>query len=363
MNDDFTGLRTRLAELADAPAPASPFDATRTAASGRRRVLAYRTSAAGGGGALAVAAVVGIVAAFAPGAQPASATSPTPSTDPLVRTFDFGWLPASLPNVSYVITANGDDLIAQGNIEPGGEPRIDLLLLNPGKGPGTPSGGEHFIPVTLNDGRHAFWVTQPPSAGRFFGDFQLRFPLKNGRWAALSWSITKDQGEYYEIAGTQAEEEAAPPSTRGTPPASVPVSGQWQRDLVQMATQVTDTPVREIPIPLRVTGLPSSLTSSAAMLWHPSRHGQGAPGTWNVELSFSVGPRGRTLFTFEAGPHGTLPALKVSDCTTSAGMDVCVETSGSSPDLDRLGGAKGLLNHITVLGLDQKQWTTDVIVP
>lgn len=364
MNDEFTSLRTRLAELADAPAPASPFDATRTAASGRRRVLAYRTSAFGGGGALAVAAVVGIVAAFAPGTQPTSATSRI-GTDPLVRKVDFGWLPASLPNVSYAATADGraDDVIAQGDIKPGGEPRVDLQVL-PGDGPGTTSAYQRLIPTRLDDGRQAYWVTQPPGSGEMTGDFQLRFPTKSGSWVSMDWSANGNQAGYYLIAGAPQTAPTVSPARGGTPPMSVPASAQWQRDLLHMATQVSDTPA-QIPLPLHLTGLPPHFRPTTTFLWRPGDFGRSAPGTWSAMFMFTSGD---LVASVDVGPHGSLaetvpPVAAGTACTTAVGLDVCVQSSGRSPDFDRLGGAKGLLDHVTLLGPDEKQWTTDVIVP
>ena len=42
---------------------------------------------------------------------------------------------------------------------------------------------------------------------------------------------------------------------------------------------------------------------------------------------------------------------------------VCVQYSGSSPVFSEIGGAKGLLKLVTLLGPDEKRWTTAVIVP
>ena len=363
MNDDFKGLRERLADLADAPAPASPFDAARTAASGRRRVLAYRTSALGGGGALAVAAVVGIVAALAPRAQPASPRA-SAGTDPLVKAVDYGWLPASLPNVSYAATADGraDDVIAQGDIKPEGEPRVDLRVL-PGDGPGTTSAYQQVIPTRLDDGPQAYWVTQPPGSGEMLGDFQLRFPTKSGRWVVMDWRADGNRAEYYLIAGAPQTALAANPG-HGTPPTAVPASPQWQRDLLRMATQVTDAPA-QIPLPLKLTGLPPKFRPASTFLWRPGDFGRSAPGTWSALLMFNSGD---LVASVDVGPHGSLaetvpPIAAGTECATSAGLDVCVQSSDDSSEFDRLGGAKGLLKHVTLLGPDEKQWTTNVIAP
>lgn len=367
MTDEFTGLAERLAELADAPAPASPFDAARTAAAGRRRVLSRRGSAVGGGGVLAVAAVVGIVLAFAPGARSRSVASAPPGDrlDPLITVVDFGWLPASLPNVSYTATADGggDTAIAQGEIRPQGEPRVDLRLLA-GDGPGTASPGERMIPTRLDDGRQAFWVTQSPGGGRLTGVFQLRFPADDDHWASMDWSADGNQADVGKIAGVPT---TAAPSSSGmdsAPPASVPASAQWQRDLLHMASQVTVTP-RLVPLPLRLTGLPPDLRPGTAFLWRPGDFGKAAPGTWSALLMFYSG---KLTASVDVGPHGTLaetapPVAEGTECATSAGLDVCVQYSGSSPAFSEIGGAKGLLKLVTLLGPDERDWTTEVIVP
>jgi hypothetical protein len=65
----------------------------------------------------------------------------------------------------------------------------------------------------------------------------------------------------------------------------------------------------------------------------------------------------------EVGLHGTLADTARAVCTTSAGLDACVWHGGSSAAFDEIGGAKGLLKHVTLLGPDEKNWTTDVLVP
>lgn len=367
MSDDFNGLRTRLAELADAPAPTSPFDPAQVAGVGRRRVLARRTSAFGGGGALAVAAVIGVVTAFGPAAQPTTANTGAP-TDPMVKLVDFGWLPAALPNVSYVAVpdSSANDVIAQGDKSPDGAPRVDLRLL-PGSGPGSAGEGERMIPATLNDGRQAYWVTQAPAGGRFDGVVQLRFPTEDGRWLSLTWGVNWNQADISKIAGVPkatTTQSAAAGATYTVPPATVPVSSEWQQTLLHIATRVTNRPA-DIPLPFRVNGLPQSFRPGVAYLWRPGAFGENAPGTWTALITFVSGDLTATI---EADPHDASPTATALEapgtaCTTSAGLDICVQASGSSPDFDRIGRAKGLLSHVTPLGPDEKQWTKEVIVP
>jgi hypothetical protein len=364
-DEDFGRLRTHLAELADAPAPASPFNAVRTAATGRRRVLARRSWTVGGTGALAVAAVFGIAAVFGSGgllASDAVAASSGIGADPLAKYFDYGWLPASLPYVSYgSSTVTNSDAIAQGDVtSPIGAPRVDLAPLS-GNVLGTPTASERFIPVKLDDGRQAYWVTQSYSHGQFPGDFQLRFPTRNGHWVSITWGADSSgtiKPDYAKIAGVPADPTANP---GGPPPASVPVSAQWQKDLLRMATQVTDTPT-QVPMPLQMTGLPADFRPAEAFLWHPGgEFGDGAPGTWTATLMFSTASGGDEV-TIEVGPHGTLADAKTAPCKTVNGVDACVVAAGHLRAFDKLGGAKELLKRIMPLGLDEKQWTTDVIV-
>lgn len=369
-DDTFGRLRTRLAELADAPAPASPFDAVRTAATGRRRVLARRTSAVGGTGVLAVAAVVGIVAVFGPEGSPASSGAGTgPASgigaDPMATYFEYGWLPASLPYVSYSAStiAAHNDAIAQGDLtSPVGAPRVDMELL-PGNVLGTPDAGERFIATKLDDGRQAYWVTQSYSHGEFAGEFQLRFPTKDRHWVSLTWGVNTlptTREDYREVAGVPTAPNVRPGSP---PPASVPVSDQWRKDLLRMATQVKDAPT-QIPMPLRITGLPANFQPSSTFLWRPGDFGQGPPGSWSALLSFSA-PGGSV--EIEVGPHGALadekPSVKGAVCKTVNGLDACVTAWGRISPFEEIGGAKGLLKMITLLGPDENQWTTDVLVP
>ena len=47
---------------------------------------------------------------------------------------------------------------------------------------------------------------------------------------------------------------------------------------------------------------------------------------------------------------------------TSEGLDVCVQGGNDSRGLAEVGGLTGLLKMVTLLGPDEKQWTTDVMV-
>ncbi|MBS2534849.1 hypothetical protein KGQ20_18935 [Catenulispora sp. NF23] len=359
----FDRLSSRLTDLADAPAPPSPFDPARVAAVGRRRVLAARASAVGGSGALAVAAVFGIAAAFAPTAPSAiSAAAAARSgigADPLATVAHFGWLPDSLPNVSYEAAVNGhdSDVTAQGNKSPEGAPRVDLQPL-PGDGPGAPNIHERMIPATLDDGRKAYWVTQSGNQGQFAGFFQLRFPAQGGRWFMLTWDVNWNQSAaaVSKISGVPVDPAASGDSA---PPASVPVSVQWQATLLRIATQVTDTPA-QVPMPFTVAGLPADLQPDQAFLWRPGGFGDGAPGTWSAILVFD---RDGGPVDIEVGPHGSVSRTKDDKCKTSAGLDACVEAPGNAGGLNEVGGPKGLLKLLTLIGPDEKQWTTDVIVP
>lgn len=366
-DDTFGRLRTRLADLADAQAPASPFDAVRTAATGRRRVLARRASTVGSTGVLAVAVVFGIAAVFGSSGSPASAgTGPASGigADPLAKYFDYGWLPASLPYVSYEAGAGAthSDAIAQGDItSPIGAPRVDLRPLT-GNVLGTATATERFIPTTLDDGRQAYWVTESYSGDQFIGDFQLRFQTENGHWVSLWWSVnglSASKIDRVKVAGVPADPNAKPGSP---PPTSVPVSAQWQKDLLRMATQVTDTPT-QVPMPFQMTGLPADFRPAETLLWRPGgEFGDGAPGTWKATLMFATTSGGDEV-TVEVGPHGTLADAKTAQCKTVNGVDTCVVAAGHLRAFERLGGAKELLKRITPLGPDEKQWTTDVLVP
>lgn len=351
-DNESSRLRARLAELADAPAPASPFDPVRTATAGRRRLRAARSSAVGGTGALAVAAVFGIAAAFGPAGPPTPSPGSGIGSDPMAKFMDFGWLPASLPNVSYMASASSGsgDVTAQGDKTPDGAPRVDLQAL-PDNRPGTATATTRLIPTTLNDGRQAYWVTQSTGGG-LLGDFQLRFPAKDGRWFSMAWSVNWGRVGSSKFSGV-------PESTAKVPPATPPVSKEWQQDLLRMATQVTDTPA-QIPMPLRITGLPPDFKPYRTFLWRPGGFGEGAPGTWSALLMFDSGD---AMANIDVGPHGTLSPNKSATCKTAAGLDACVEDAGTYPALEHLGGAKGLLDMVTLLGPDEDQWTTDVIVP
>ncbi|ETK34125.1 sigma factor [Microbispora sp. ATCC PTA-5024] len=66
--------------------------------------------------------------------------------------------------------------------------------------------------------------------------------------------------------------------------------------------------------------------------------------------------------TIDVSPRKTLPRPRQAECTAAAGLDACVSAGGRTPAaLASIGGLRGMLDRITLLGTDERDWTTDVI--
>ncbi|TQS22511.1 sigma factor [Microbispora sp. KK1-11] len=109
-------------------------------------------------------------------------------------------------------------------------------------------------------------------------------------------------------------------------------------------------------LPLRIDGLPAGVRVQEVHLWRPPLRGAGA---WELQLFLSA--NGLPV-TVGVSPAGGSPQPRKSTCTSATGLDLCVQVDGPVPaSLRAIGGPRGLLDRITVLGADERDWTTDVI--
>ncbi len=339
-------LTERLATMADAPAPPTGFDSAWAVRQGRAR-LRRRQRATVGVVAVATAAVLTATlmlepggAASAPPAAPAappavSATTaaPTRSGGALLTTeVRFGVLPDWVDGEHGVGYSSDRELVGAaaptvGKVsaaEPGlAGRRIDLTLYPAGVEPtlvDSPAQKQEKAPAPLVDGRTAYWVVNPTHPT--FDDSQriLRWLTPSGRWAQL--------GGMFGAAGI---------------PDDV---------LLRVAAGV-EFGRRDVPLPIRLTGLPDGLRPTGASLIRPA-----GPLPWAATVSLAVDGK-----EFEAvvAPEGELRySMPRKECRTEQGLQICVSTHVDAlPAAERFGGLAGLARLVGVTGADPGTWTTD----
>ncbi|RSM40945.1 hypothetical protein DMA12_25970 [Amycolatopsis balhimycina DSM 5908] len=321
-------LTTMLKDLADAPAPPPRIDVDRARRIGGRRRRVRTTALVVGSAAVVAAGGVTAVSVFRPSAAPAPvavAPAPSPATvvpapfgDPIVARASFAWLPEQITGVEYAVGAHGDTTLAIGRGEL--PPMIWLSIHD--KEPPVPRdlGGQPTrIPVRVG-GSDGYWLTTDANDPLNHGQSYLRWPVPTGQWAELH--------AYY---------------------LAVP-------DLQQVLTRVA-ADVRfgnkAVPLPLRISSLPDSFRLSDGYLTRRPDQ-DGVP--WRLVLQYSSDGALATINV--SPPGGPTDGLGEPECVTKNGLKACV--SFNQP---KIGGvtAKELLSRITVLGPDEKKWTTHVI--
>jgi hypothetical protein len=332
MTTETTLLVQALDELAEAPAPPSRIDIERARTSGRRRLHLRRAGVLGGLAALVLAASLTVTAL--PGPESGSGKRATETdaaaagevgTDPLTAHASFGWLPPTIVGVGYQVGAHDDLAMARGT---GQNPTTILLKVypagtTPGLGTFATGATQVRVPTEPINGRSAYWVSADSADPTNAGDTYLRWQTADGRWAEIHayYLISSDlQGVLRHVASTVTAGEAA------------------------------------VPLPIRVKGLPAGFRLDEAILDRPAP----GSGAWTLQLIYSVDGGFVDINVAPAGAEGR-PADGA--CATAHGLQVCVEApQGVPPSLAAIGGTKGLLDRITPLGMDEHNWTTNVIV-
>ncbi|MEO3859130.1 hypothetical protein [Acrocarpospora sp. B8E8] len=321
MTTNDNGLGAELRKLARSPAPPMRVDIARAREVGRRRLWRRRI-----GGLLGVLVVSGTLAVgwtVVSGGGPEQVTVATVSegTDPLVAYALFGWLPDTVAGVSYLVGAHGDQVMAGGL---GDFPvRIYLSMYAPDDEPPVES-GRTALPAQPVNGRRAYWITENPADPVNGGDAYLRWQVPDGRWAELH--------AYY-------MPEADPRTT-----------------LLRIAADVT-VGTRPVPLPLHVSSVPGDFEITEVHFWRPAPQGGSA---WELMIIYVSADGGRV--TLVVSPEGTRTVSSRGSCMAETGLELCVTVEGKMPEsLAAIGGPEVLLRRATLLGMDEREWTTRVI--
>lgn len=173
------------------------------------------------------------------------------------------------------------------------------------------------------NGQTAYWVTGSASDPTNGGDTYLRWQSSDGQWGELHG---------YNM------------------PANMIAA-----NLLRVAAGVDFLP-HSVPLPLRISGLPNSTSTTEADLDRPSLSGNGA---WDVYLGLTVDGASVGI---TVAPASQQPSADTPVCKTSDQLTACVTvTNGGKLPRTLSGGASEILDHITLLGLDPANWTTLVI--
>ncbi|MDT7798770.1 MAG: hypothetical protein QOI78_2203 [Actinomycetota bacterium] len=327
-------LAVRLKELTEEPAPPMVLDLDRARrVGGRRRRLRTAATVAGCAavviaGGLTAVTLTRSPAPDAPVARPPQppvvSIAPAPTDDPLVAKASFGWLPSAFTGIEYGVGEHGDYSLAigRGDLAPmiwltvyDKEPPLDRLNQLGGRAVS--------VPARIGD-RTGYWVTANAEDPINGGDAYLRWLTADGRWAEL-------HGYYLDFP-------------------------EVQQSLLRVAGEVTFGN-KPVPLPLHVSSLPPGFHLADGQLWRrPDQDGT----PWKLQLYYSV--NGANVVIEVAPPGGTPPKTGNPKCARKNSLKACVTVDRpAAAGLDSIGGPQGLLDRITLLGPDEKNWTTHVI--
>ena len=354
-------LKFSLAELADADAPPSTIDIDKARHDGRRQAVVGRLAPIGTG--VAVVAACGIAVSGMVGGSAAKQSAPAggsnattqtqapakttgfTGTDPLHAHVRFGPLPAGW---QWGETEDGADYGNHTAAFKGSDPTKDafasIQITDQRRGPDKFGPNATSQVASVPGLSKAEYITVPADGIGFKEPmYHLQWQTAAGTWAVLSVSH----------AGSADAAKAL-------------------MDSLAAGAVVGDT---EVPLPLHVDGLPKDFPAYSQELNVPGLS-TGGKKAFSVDLVFGSGGR-QVLITAETtgpssnpytkAPEGAAPPPPPSTptvkpdraCKDDNGLTVCVTTQVGV--LDSVGGAKGLLDHITSLGTDRANWTTHVI--
>jgi hypothetical protein len=223
------------------------------------------------------------------------------------------------------------------------------------------------IPASPVNGHRAHWLQPPPpGAGTAAGEARLRIQYGHDQWAELEINDVPATGDFvallYRIARSirlQTTPMAFPIKITGLPSAFAPSSADVQSvtsSSVGWSANLTFTP---------------GLTVTANLPGYPSRSLKGGRHAANTtiggHLAYYLDPAQTAALEDQArkAHGGSLPKggrepsehLCVYDVN---GLDICFDAGGPAVTaLAPLGGLPGLYRRTTVLGPDQRHWTTD----
>ncbi|MBO1418926.1 hypothetical protein, partial [Streptomyces sp. FH025] len=179
-------------------------------------------------------------------------------------------------------------------------------------------------PAPNVNGRTAYWVTSPANPTYDSGQRILRWQISPTRWAQLLSNRPQ---------GTDLPDDV----------------------LLQVAAQA-QVEVRPVALPFWVSGLPEGLRPTEAEMIQPA---VGTP--WAISLGFTADDMG---VGFTVAPKGGAFQYGKSEksCRDEGDFQICATAeSDSLPLAERFGGLEALTRMVHTTGLDQRQWTTEVI--
>ncbi|MFJ5894628.1 hypothetical protein ACIQFZ_03975 [Streptomyces sp. NPDC093064] len=351
MCDQTDELTRELCELAASPAPGRGIDVARAVREGRVRLRRRRFAALGTVAAVAAAtAAVSLLPAGgdlasrpAPAASRASA-APALDPDPLVAEASYGWLPANFDDVTYMTDKVRTFVRAAGKVPDGGAqgPIVWLRVYPAGTTPSTGlpwySGGprQYRVEAPPVEGRPAYWVGKSPTAASApGGDWYLRWQTADGRWVEL-------QASY--LAGTDA-----------------------QQILHRIAEGVV-VARRAIPLPYRISGVPAGLRLNDASFVQGQPMVQGEHVPWSSSINFLVDGMyiGTTIEpdrpeSVKSSANANSKNVRTRPtCIREHGLKLCTESLYGVDAYRTVGGPKAWLKRFTLLGTNQRDWTTNV---
>ena len=137
-------------------------------------------------------------------------------------------------------------------------------------------------------------------------------------------------------------------------------------DLLNAARSVDPAPA-DVPMPIRVTGLPGVGVTDADMGWIGGGHADSA--AWALDLRVTVDGRSYDISATPGAaatpsPTGTETSTGLVTAAENAdGLGLTVSTGTGKEGSANAPTAAQVLAHVTSLGADPSGWTTDVIVP
>ena len=347
-------LAGALGVLVQDPPAVCEVDIAQAVRVARRRMRRRRAGVGGVALALAAAVAVGLVAAPARSAGPATGKehSVVDPRDPVTADADFGWLPPgmrSTDSLSAPGTGMGREAIATAGTAGPHTPTLTLYLYPQGVDPA--QGNTSVLPGwTVGaqapdvNGRAAYWLksTNPEDVMAV-----LRWRAADGRWAEMRAANMPARG----LSGSMLRTAASVTVGERSAPMAFTVNGLPGLRMFQASVTVTELDGRQaLTDDLLAFSLAGKDGSSPAYYLTVSPH-TGAP-----PLAFPA-----------LGTQASANSGLVRTCTTAHGLDACLVAFGihgpgtTPPDLAALGGLKGLLNRVTLLGPDPRSWTTDVL--
>jgi hypothetical protein len=332
---DEERLRASLDELTQQQTPPIAIDAPAAIVRGRRLVRRRRLTRTYSAVAAGVAtALLGTLIPTHGAGSPTTAPPPPSGTgaDPLTLSGTFGWLPANAQNVGYSLHAGQIQAVARGPMTAPNSPTSTALIWLTVYPAGTTptldkfADGSTQLRVDAPDvnAHSAYWVTNTASDPTNGGDTYLRWQNADGQWGELhGYYLGND-----DVTST----------------------------MLRVAAGVDFAP-HAVPLPLQISGMPKTIATVEADLNRPSLS-DGGP--WDVYLALSVGG---TIVEISVAPTSTQPdsthpqGTAKPQCKQQNGLTGCVVVTANA-----VGSASDVLNHLTLLGANPADWTSNVIV-